>query len=325
MEYVRLGATGLEVSPIALGTWRFGMEHEETGVVETDREDAHELLDAYAEAGGNFIDTANGYGHGDSERWIGEWLEDRDREDFVIASKCYWSQESRFQENLSAKNVRAEVEGSLDRLGTDYLDILYLHRFDDETPIEKTLRTIDDLISEGKVNYVGLSTADAWKLTKGLWKADVNNYEAFTVTQPQYSAVHREPVAEYLDVCADQDLAVVPYSPLHGGFLTGKYERVGEDEIRAPDGSRADITEHFEDWYLSENAWDVLDEIRAVAEEVDASPAQVSLAWLRAHEDLTIVPIIGARTTDQLEENLGAIEVSLSDEQFERIDAAIEA
>ncbi|WP_229115579.1 aldo/keto reductase [Halapricum desulfuricans] len=324
MEYVRLGQTGLEVSPIALGTWRFGMEHEETGIVETGREEAHELLDAYAEMGGNFIDTANGYGGGDSERWIGEWLDDRDREDYVIASKCYWSDVSRFQENLSAKNVRAEVEGSLAKLDTEYLDILYLHRFDDDTPIEKTLRTVDDLISEGKVHNVGLSTADAWKLTKGLWKADVNNYEAFTVTQPQYSAVYRDPVSEYLDVCEDQNLAVCPYSPLHGGFLTGKYERVGDGAVEAPDGSRGDIDEHFEDWYLKEDAWDVLEEIRAVAEETGASPAQVSLAWLLHHEDLTIVPIIGARTPDQLEENLGAVDVELTDAQFERIDAAME-
>ncbi|MCU4717963.1 aldo/keto reductase [Halapricum hydrolyticum] len=324
MEYVRLGETGLEVSPIALGTWRFGMEHEETGIVETGREEAHELLDAYAEMGGNFVDTANGYGGGDSERWIGEWLDDQDREDYVIASKCYWSDVSRFQENLSAKNVRAEVEGSLEKLDTGYLDILYLHRFDDETPIEKTLRTVDDLISEGKVHHVGLSTADAWKLTKGLWKADVNNYEAFTVTQPQYSAVYRDPVAEYLDVCEDQNLAVCPYSPLHGGFLTGKYERVGDGEIEAPDGSRGDIDEHFEDWYLKEDAWDVLEEIRAVAEETGASPAQISLAWLLHHEALTIVPIIGARTPEQLEENLGAVDVELTDAQFERIDAAMD-
>ena len=324
MYYRRLGKTGLEVSPLALGTWRFGMEHEETGVVETGREEAHELLDAYAELGGNFIDTANGYGGGDSERWIGDWLEDREREDYVIASKCFWSMESRFQENLSRKNVRAEVEGSLERLDTDYLDILYLHRFDDETPIEQTLRTIDDLVSDGKVHHVGLSTADAWKLTKGLWKADVNNYEAFTVTQPQYSAVYRDPVDEYLDVCDDQNLAVCPYSPLHGGFLTGKYERVAEGEVEAPDGSRGDIDDHFEDWYLKEDAWAALEEIRDVAEETDASPAQVSLAWLLHHEDLTIVPIVGARTPDQLEENLGAIDVALTDEQFERIDAAMD-
>ena len=322
MEYTRLGTTGLEVSPICFGTWRFGLEHEDSGVMETDREQAHELLDAFADHGGNFIDTANGYGEGRSEEWIGEWLADRDREDFVVASKCYWSQASRFQENLSRKNVRAEVEGSLDRLGTDYLDILYLHRFDDGTPIERTLRTLDDLISEGKVNYVGISTCDAWKLTKGLWQADVNNYEAFTVTQPQYSATHRDPVANYLDVCADQDLAVCPYSPLHGGFLTGKYERVGDGEVESPDGSRADLDEHFSDWYLSEEAWDVLDEVRSVADEADATPAQVSLRWLMDHERFTCVPIIGARTVDQLDENLGAVDVELTDEQFERIDAA---
>jgi len=111
MEYTRLGTTGLEVSPICFGTWRFGLEHEDSGVMETDREQAHELLDAFADHGGNFIDTANGYGEGRSEEWIGEWLADRDREDFVVASKCYWSQASRFQENLSRKNVRAEVEG----------------------------------------------------------------------------------------------------------------------------------------------------------------------------------------------------------------------
>jgi len=323
MEYVRLGSTGLEVSALCFGTWRFGKESD--GTIETTREEAHELLDAFAERGGNFIDTANGYGDGQSEQWIGEWLADRDREEFVVASKCYWSDVSRFQENLSRKNVRAEVEGSLDKLDTDYLDVLYLHRFDDETPIEHTLRTLDDLVSEGKVHYIGISSCDAWKLAKGLWQADVNNYEAFTVTQPQYSATHRDPVSEYLDVCADQDIAVCPYSPLHGGFLTGKYERVGDGEIEAPDGSRADLSEHFADWYLNDEAWDVLDEIRAVADEADATPAQVSLRWLMDHERFTCVPIVGARTVDQLDENVGAVDVSLSDEQWARIDDAVEA
>jgi aryl-alcohol dehydrogenase-like predicted oxidoreductase len=323
MEYVRLGSTGLEVSSICFGTWRFGKESD--GVLETSREQAHELLDAFADRGGNFIDTANGYGDGKSEQWIGEWLADQDREDFVIASKCFWSDVSRFQENLSRKNVRAEVEGSLEKLDTDYLDVLYLHRFDDETPIEHTLRTLDDLVSEGKVHYIGISSCDAWKLTKGLWQADVENYEAFTVTQPQYSAVHADPVSEYLDVCADQDIAVCPYSPLHGGFLTGKYERVGDDEIEAPDGSRADLSEHFADWYMTDEAWDVLDTVRTVADEVDATPAQVSLRWLMDHERFTCVPIIGARTTDQMAENLGAVDVSLSDDQWERIDEAGDA
>ncbi|WP_436924181.1 aldo/keto reductase [Halosimplex amylolyticum] len=319
MEYRRLGETGLQVSPICFGTWRFGKESD--GVVETDREDAHELLDAYAERGGNFIDTANGYGGGDSERWIGDWLEDEDREDYVIASKCFWSTVSRFQENLSKKNVKAEVEGSLDRLGTDYLDVLYLHRFDDETPIEHTLRAVDDLVSEGKVHYVGISTCDAWKLTKGLWKADVNNYEAFSVTQPLFHAAYYEDVREYLDVCADQNLAVCPYSPLAGGFLTGKYERVGDGtyDLDVDEGTRADLDPMFEDWYVSERGWHVLDAVREVADEVHASPAQVALRWLIDQPDFDCVPIVGARTVDQLDENMAAVDVSISDEQFDRI------
>lgn len=319
MEYQTLGPTGLYVSPICLGTWRFGKEHD--AVVETDREDAHTLLDAFAERGGNFIDTANGYGGGDSERWIGEWLVDRDREEFVIASKCYWSTVSRFQENLSRKNVRAEVEGSLERLGTDYLDILYLHRFDDETPIEHTLRTVDDLVSEGKVHNVGISTCDAWKLTKGLWKADVNNYEAFTVTQPLFHAAYYEDVADYLDVCADQDLAVCPYSPLAGGFLTGKYDRAGDEtyDLDAPEGTRAELDEMFLEYYVSERGWHVLDEIREIAEEVDATPVQVAIRWLIDQPEFDCVPIVGARTVDQLDENLGAIDIALSDEHFQRI------
>ena len=223
MEYVRLGSTGLQVSPICLGTWRFGLEHDDSGVMETDREDAHELLDALEERGGNFIDTANGYGGGRSEQWVGEWLDERDREDYVIASKCYWSDVSRFQENLSKKNVRAEVEGSLEKLGTDYLDLLYLHRFDDDTLIEHTLRAVDDLVSEGHVHYVGISTCEAWKLTKGLWTADVNNYEAFSVTQPLFHAAYYEDIAEYLDVCADQNLAVCPYLPVREPPASGEY------------------------------------------------------------------------------------------------------
>ncbi|MFC7141921.1 aldo/keto reductase [Halosimplex aquaticum] len=319
MEYRRLGETGLQVSPICFGTWRFGKEHD--GVVETGREEAHELLDAYAERGGNFVDTANGYGGGDSERWIGEWLADEDREDYVIASKCFWSSVSRFQENLSKKNVKAEVEGSLDRLGTDYLDILYLHRFDDETPIEHTLRAVDDLVSDGKVHYVGISTCDAWKLTKGLWQADVNNYEVFSVTQPLFHAAYYEDVEEYLAVCADQNLAVCPYSPLAGGFLTGKYERVGDGtyDLDAPEDTRAELDDRFERFYVSERGWHVLDAVRAVADEANATPAQVALRWLIDQSDFDCVPIVGARTVDQMEENLGALDVSLSDEQFDRI------
>ncbi|AWB28306.1 aldo/keto reductase [Halococcoides cellulosivorans] len=321
MEYVTLGTTGLQVSELCLGTWRFGMAHD--GVVETGREEAHDLLDAFVDRGGNFIDTANGYGQGDSERWIGEWLADQDREDYVIASKCYWSEESRFQENLSRKNVRAEVEGSLDRLDTDYLDILYLHRFDDDTPIEVTLRALDDLVSAGKVHYIGASTMAAWKLTKALYTADIANRERFRVTQPLFHAAYDEPeVNAYLDVCADQDLAVCPYSPLAGGFLTGKYERTADGGVEAPDGSRGAIDEMFDDWYVSDHGWDVVEVLRDVAADLDATPAQVTLRWLMDQRDVTCVPIVGARTVDQIDENVGAAEVTLTDDQYDRIAAA---
>ncbi len=319
MEYRRLGSTGMNVSELCLGTWRFGKEHD--GMMETDREEAHELLDDWDRLGGNFIDTANGYGGGKSERWIGEWLEERDREDYVVASKVYWTQESRFDENLSRKTIRAEIEGTLDRLGTDYLDLYYIHRWDDGTPVEKTLSTLNELVEEGTVNYLGASTMAAWKLTKAMWKADVNGWERFEVTQPLHHAAYYEDVRDYLDVVADQDMAVVPYSPLAGGFLTGKYERASDDpeDVVAPDGTRASFDERFERFYLSERGWHVLDEVRAVADEVDATPAQVALRWLMDWDDFTVVPIIGARTTEQMEENVGATDVDLSDEQWQRI------
>ncbi|WP_435320733.1 aldo/keto reductase [Haloarchaeobius sp. TZWSO28] len=309
MEYRKLGATGLTVSSLCFGTWRFNQEAAD-GTIETTREQAHELLDTFEEAGGNFIDTANGYGGGESERWIGEWLAERDREDYVIASKVYWAQNSRFTENLSRKNIRAEIEGTLDRLDTDYIDVYYLHRFDDDTPVRETLRTLDQLVKEGKVHYIGASAMAAWKLTKALWTADVDGLEEFVVTQPRFNAADHP--RDYLDVCADQDLAVCPYSPLQAGILTGKYSG-GEN----PDGSRADLN----DWEmeLSDRQVRVVSAIDAVAEETGASLAQVALRWLIDQREFTCVPIFGARTVEQMEENLGAVEVSLSDEQFDRI------
>ncbi|HET7324112.1 MAG TPA: aldo/keto reductase, partial [Halococcus sp.] len=178
------------------------------------------------------------------------------------------------------------------------------------------------LVRSGKVNYLGASTMVAWKLTKALWKSDVEGLERFEVTQPLFHAAYYEDVADYLEVCADQNLAVCPYSPLAGGFLTGKYERTDEGEVESPDGSRGTFDEFFDDYYVSERGWDVLDTVREIGDELDASPAQVALRWLIEQEDFTCVPIVGARTTDQLDENVGAVEISLSDEQRQRIENA---
>ena len=311
MEYRTLGSTGAKVSPVCLGTWRFGMESGNT--LETDRETAHNLLDQFDDHGGNFIDTANGYGGGDSERWIGEWLNDRDREDYVLASKVYWSQVSRFQENLSRKNIRAEIEGSLDRLDTDYLDIYYIHRFDEATPVRETMRTLSSLVEEGKVHYLAASSMAAWQLTKALWKSDAEGLERFEVTQPRFNAADRP--EEYLSVCADQNLAVCPYSPLEGGFLTGKYTS-GDVE----NGSRADLNEW--DMDFTERQQDVLSSVTSVAEEIGATPAQVSLRWLIDQREFTCIPIFGARSIEQLNENVAAVDIPLSNSQFDRISDA---
>ncbi|WP_416839196.1 aldo/keto reductase [Haloferax sp. DFSO52] len=324
LDYRRLGSTGTRVSELCFGTWRFGRQS--SGVLETDEEDAHELLDAYEELGGNFIDTANVYGdpNGTSEQYIGNWLEERDREDYVLASKVYFpfDEDNPNGRGLSRTHIRNQIEGTLDRLGTDYLDLYYIHRWDDETPIEETLQTLNGLVEEGKVNYLGASTMAAWQLTKALWKSDVNDYARFDVTQPLFHAGYYEDVKDYLDVCGDQEIAVCPYSPLAGGFLTGKYERADPDDPSAyvaPDGSRGSFDDRFEQFYLSERGWHVLDEVRAVADEVDASPAQVALRWLMDYPEATVVPIVGARTIDQLRENVGAADVDLSSDQWERI------
>jgi len=327
MEYTRLGSTGTTVSQLCFGTWRFGRET--GGVVETDREEAHELLDAAWERGINFIDTANVYGNpnGTSESYIGEWLDDYDREDFVLASKVYFPFDGRGEpgpndSGLGRKHIRAQIEGTLDRLDTDYLDLYYIHRWDESADIEETLRTLNDLVREGKVHYLGASTMAAWQLTKALWQSDVSGLERFEVTQPLFHAGYRDDVKDYLDVCADQDIAVCPYSPLAGGFLTGKYERVDEDDptkFEGPEGARGSLDDRFDDYYLSERGWHVLDELRAVADDLDATPAQVALRWLIGQEDFTCVPIVGARTVDQLDENVGATDISLSDDQFNRI------
>jgi len=327
MGYHHLGATGLRVSELCFGTWRFGKET--NGVVETGREEAHELLDAAWEHGINFIDSANVYGtpHGTAERYIGEWLADHDREDFVLTSKVYFPFDGRGDpgpndSGLGRKHIRAQLEGTLDRLGTDYLDVYYIHRWDENTPIEETLRTLNDLVREGKVHYLGASTMAAWQLTKALWTSDVEDLARFDVTQPLHHAGYYEDVKEYLEVCADQDLAVCNYSPLAGGFLTGKYERGDPDDpevVEAPDGSRGSFDAHFGGWYASERGWKILEEVRTVADEVNATPAQVALRWLMDWEEFTCVPIIGARTTDQLAENVAATEVSISDEQWDRI------
>jgi aryl-alcohol dehydrogenase-like predicted oxidoreductase len=316
LDTVSLGRTGTKVTEVAFGTWRFGRENDD-GEVEIGRDRAHDLLDAYAEHGGRFIDTADMYGDGRSEEYIGDWLATRDREDYVIASKIYWpTRDDPNGSGLSRKHLRRQIDLILERLGTDYVDLLYVHRWDDDTPAEEFMRTLDGFVRDGKVNYLGTSTFEpnAWKVVKANELADRRGYEPFSLAQPRYNAVNREIEGNYLDMCADYDIGVVPWSPLAGGFLTGKYSRNEEP----PAGSRAATDQQFVDSYLTPENFDALEVVEAVAEEVGASPGQVALAWLLHHEQVT-APIVGARTVEQLEENIAAADVSLTDDQFERI------
>mgnify|MGYP006282053627 FL=1 len=320
LDTVSLGRTGLQVSEIAFGTWRFGRETA-AGNLETDRQRAHELLDAYETAGGRFIDTADVYGGGDSEEWIGEWLEPRDREDFVVASKIYWPtrEDDPNGNGLSRKHLRRQIDLLLDRLGTDYLDLLYIHRWDDATPARELMRTLDGFVQDGRVNYLGASTfqPNAWKIARANELARQYGWEPFTVTQPRYNLVDREIEGEYMEMCRELDIGIVPWSPLGQGFLTGKYER-GEG---APEDSTASDSDGWEDRYLTGENFDTLDAVQDVADEVGASAAQVALAYHCHHPDIT-APIVGARTVDQLEENLRAATVEFSQEQFERLEQA---
>ena len=317
LDTVRMGQTGLEVSEIALGTWRFGRETSE-GNLETDRETALELLSAYEDAGGRFIDTANVYSDGDSERWIGEWLEQRDRTEYVIASKIYWPtrEDDPNARGLNRGHLRRQLELMLDRLGTDYLDILYIHRWDDNTPAREFMTTLDEFVSSGQVHYLGASTfkPNAWRLARANERARQHDREPFTLTQPRYNIVDREIEGEYLEFCREQGLAVFPWSPLAQGFLTGKYTReeglVGE--------STASDSDRWADNYLNRANFEALDVVREVAAETGATPAQVALAYHHHHPDVT-APLVGARTVEQLEENLRAATVDLSDGQFERL------
>lgn len=325
MEYVRLGRSGLEVSQLCLGTWMFGTEADD-GEVVTDRDEAHDILDVAWEHGINFFDTANVYGDGDSERYIGEWLDDHERENFVVASKCYFDTRGRQEISLSRKAIRAEIQTTLDRLNTDYLDIYYVHGWHDPSPIEETLSVLNDLVREGLVHYLGMSNFAAWQLMRCQWLADVNGWESVAVTQPRFNAVDHypytgdpseQPLPGLFDACRSQSMAVASYGPLAGGFLTGKYERGSDGEVRGPDGSRVDLSDSFGPF--SDRAWTVLEAVEEVAEETDATPAQVALRWVMDVDGVASIPIVGARSPKQVDENVGSVDVSISENHHDRI------
>jgi aryl-alcohol dehydrogenase-like predicted oxidoreductase len=316
MEYRNLGHSGLKVSELCLGSMQFGWTADETT--------SKEVLSAAFDAGINFIDTADVYSRwaegnpgGVAEGIIGQWIKESriPRDQIVIATKVRGAiGNGPNDQGLSRAHIFNAVENSLRRLDTDYIDLYQAHYFDEDTPIEETLIALDDLVHQGKVRYIGCSNYPAWRLMQALWAADRLNLRGYCSLQPHYNLVHRaEFERELASVCSTYQLGVIPYSPLGGGFLTGKYRRdQAADSQRARGVSR----------YFNERNWSLLDKMESIGNQKNgASISQIALAWLLSNPLITS-PIIGPRNLEQLQDNLGAAGMRLSAEEKEQLDQA---
>ena len=313
MEYRYLGKTGLNVSALCLGTMTF--------VREADEQASHAILDRFVAAGGNFINTANVYGRGTSEEVVGRWLKGKRREDYVIATKVRFRMGDGLNEiGLGRKHIRAAVQASLKRLQTDYIDLYQTHCWDPVTPLEETLSTLNDLVREGLVRYLGASNHTGWQLQRAIDTSRRNGWEPYTCLQPQYSLLCRQTEWDLLPLCLDEGIGVIPWSPLRGGWLTGKYHRGMQEP---PIGTRVGDQEDGTSWKANSNehTYGVIDALQAVAQETGRSASQVGLRWVLEGPAIT-APIIGARTLDQLNDNLGAVDFALTGEQGGRLNEA---
>ena len=313
-DYVSLGRSGLRVSPFCLGAMTFGEDWGWGSTVE----DSTRILDRYIDLGGNFIDTANGYTKGHSEKIIGDHVgrHPARRDRLVIATK-FFTNMYRGDPNAggaSRKSLVAACEQSLRRLQTDYIDLYWMHCWDRFTPIEETIRALDDLVSAGKVRYLGFSDTPAWKVTQAHVTAQLNNWTPLVALQLEYSLLERTIEGELIPAALELGLGVTPWSPLRSGVLTGKYTR--ESAATATPGRGFFVTRAFND-----EAFRVVDVLKAVAAEAGTTPARAALAWVQQRPGISST-IIGARTIDQLEDNLGALETKLTPGQISKLDEA---
>ena len=305
MRYKLLGKSGLRVSELALGTMTFG---EEWGWGAS-KEECHKMFDAYAHAGGNFIDTANRYTEGTAERITGELIA-ADRAHFVLASK-YTLKMRNGDPNYCGnhrKNMVQSLEASLKRLHTDYLDLFWVHAWDFLTPVEEVMRGLDDLVRAGKVLYIGISDTPAWVIAQANTMAELRGWTSFVGMQAQYSLIERTPERELLPMARALDIGVLPWGILGAGVLSGKYNR------GAGAGGRASRW----DW-ISPRSLQIAEAVLQVAGEATATPSQVAIAWVRRQPGV-IIPILGARSLAQLQDNLGALQLTLSFAQIARLD-----
>ncbi len=320
MEYKNLGRTGLKVSAVGLGCGNFGGIGSAPaffGQGETE-EEAAAILDAAWDMGINFFDTADAYGGGRSEAYLGRWLKARGarvRDQLILSSKVFNPVgEGPNDWGLSRRHILRQIEASLTRLGTDHLDMYLIHEPDPTTPLDETLRALDDLVHQGKVRYIGASNMPAWLMTKALWLADKHNLYRLEWVQNSYSLLDRADEREVLPLCADQKLGYTPFSPLAGGWLTGKYKR-GEP---FPDGSRMTLRSEPYQAFLNDKTFAGLEALRAYAAECGADMASLALAWVMSHP-LVTAPILGPRRPAQLEPAKKALEIKLSPTDREAI------
>jgi aryl-alcohol dehydrogenase-like predicted oxidoreductase len=304
MKYKLLGRSGLKVSELCLGTMGFGTENGWGA----DKDASFAIMDEFASAGGNFIDTANIYKLGTSEKIIGDYISHHDRDYFVLATK-YSLKDNLTNPNASGnnrKNMMRSVEDSLKRLKTDFLDVLYLHIWDDLTPIDEVMRGLDDLIRQGKVNYAAISDTPAWVVAKGNTLAELMGWSQLVALQVEYSLIQRTPERELIPMAKHFGMTVTPWAPLGGGALTGKYLRGEQGRIK-PESNR-----------LNERSEDITKVVVAIAEELGVSPGNIALAWTR-QQGFQCIPIVGATKPEQLQDNLKTIDVVLNEEQLTRL------
>jgi len=314
MEYTFLGKTGLKVAELALGTQTFGWV--------ADEKTAFSIADLYAEQGGNFFDTADIYNEGVSEIMLGKWLKDRgERDSRIIASKVFFPMGTDPNNTgLSRKHILRSIDESLRRLQTDYIDLYQVHCFDMSTTLEETLGALDDLVHGGKVRYLGASNFAPSHLQKALMLSRMNRWHAFVSLQSEFSLIVRSTEWELLPVCRDEGLGFFAWSPLAGGWLTGKYRK----DQPPPPNSRVGRKDRWDDQpeqRESDLTWRVVDTLVEIAEKRSKTPAQVALNWL-THQPGVTAPLLGNRTLEQLKQNLGSIGWKLEPDEMERINSA---
>ena len=317
MDYRTLGSSGCAVSNLCLGTMTFGSETDERG--------SHEQLDTFVAAGGTLVDTANVYSGGVSEEIIGRWFADRPAD---VTDRVVLATKGRFPvgggpnaSGLSRRNLTRSLDASLSRLGLDHVDLYQVHAFDAWTPLEETLRTLDGFVQEGKIGYYGLSNFTGWQLTKAVRTARALGLDEPVTLQPQYSLIVREIEWEIVPAALDVGMGLLPWSPLGGGWLSGKYQRDERPAGATRLGENPERGMEAYDRRGTERTWDTVDAVQKIAEDRGVSMAEVALAWVTDRPSVTST-ILGARTTAQLETNLKAADLHLSEAENAALDEA---